>query len=47
MRLIDDSLTDFDMICSRFNWAIPEYLNIAHQVCERHQQRADQVAIYT
>jgi acetyl-CoA synthetase len=47
MRLIDDSVTDFDMICRRFNWSIPEYLNIAHQVCERHQQRADQVAIYT
>ena len=47
MRLIDDSLTDFDRICSRFNWSIPEYLNIAHQVCERHQQRGDQVAIYT
>jgi acetyl-CoA synthetase len=47
MRLIDDSVTDFDTICSRFNWSIPEYLNIAHQVCERHQQRADQVAIYT
>ena len=47
MRLIDDTLTDFDRICSRFNWSIPEYLNIAQQVCERHQQRADQVAIYT
>ena len=47
MRLIDDSLNDFDRICRDFNWSIPEYLNIAHQVCERHQQRADQVAIYT
>jgi len=47
MSLIDDSLTDFDRICRDFNWSIPEYLNIAHQVCERHQQRADQVAIYT
>ena len=47
MRLIDNSLTDFDIICSRFNWSIPEYLNIAHQVCERHQQRANQIAIYT
>ena len=46
MRLIDDSLTDFDRICRGFSWSIPEYLNIAHQVCERHQQRADQVAIY-
>ncbi len=37
----------FRRICSSFSWSIPEYLNIAHQVCERHQQRADQVAIYT
>ena len=47
MRLIDDSLSDFDRICSRFSWSIPQYLNIAHQVCERHQQRAEQIAIYT
>jgi len=47
MRLIDSAETDFDEICSRFSWSVPEYLNIAHQVCERHQQRADQVAIYT
>ena len=47
MRLIDDSLSDFDRICSQFRWSIPEHLNIAYQVCERHQQFADQVAVYT
>jgi len=46
MRLIDNSLTDFDRICSDFRWSIPEYLNVAQQVCERHQTRADQVAVY-
>ena len=43
MRLIDDSLTDFDRICDQFRWSIPEHLNIAHQVCERHRQRAGAV----
>jgi len=46
MRLIDNSITDFDSICNRFRWSIPEYLNVAQQVCERHQARADQVAVY-
>ncbi len=46
MRLIDASLSDFDRICSEFRWSIPDRLNIAYQVCERHQQRAGQVAIY-
>ena len=46
MRLIDSSITDFDVIRSEFRWAIPDHLNIAQQICERHQQRAEQVAVY-
>ena len=46
MRLIDPSITDFDVIRSEFRWAIPDHLNIAEQICERHQQRAGQVAVY-
>ena len=46
MRLIDPSATDFDAIRSNFRWSIPEKLNVAYQVCERHQQRAQQVAVY-
>ena len=46
MRLIDPAATDFDLICSRFQWSIPERLNVAYQVCERHQGQAQQIAIY-
>ncbi len=46
MRLIDPSATDFDQIWRHFEWSIPENLNIAHQVCERHQHKAGQVAVY-
>lgn len=46
MRLIDPGATDFDQVRRDFEWSIPTYLNIAHQVCERHQHRADEVAVY-
>jgi len=46
MRLIDPSATDFDVIRSQFRWSIPEKLNVAYQVCERHQAQAAQVAVY-
>ena len=46
MRLIDPGATDFDQIWRRFEWSIPQHLNIAHQVCERHQYRASQIAVY-
>jgi len=46
MRLIDPSATDFDAIYGQFQWSIPTRLNVAHQVCERHQGQAQQVAVY-
>ncbi len=46
MRLIDPAATDFDTIRSEFRWSIPEKLNLAYQVCDRHQQRSGQVAVY-
>ena len=46
MRLIDPLATDFDGIRSRFRWSIPAKLNVAYQVCERHQSPAQQVAVY-
>ena len=46
MRLIDPAATDFDQVYSRFEWSIPERLNIAYQVCERHQARAEKTAVY-
>ncbi|MFT7675800.1 MAG: acetyl-CoA synthetase [Gammaproteobacteria bacterium] len=46
MRLIDHTSKDFDSIYASFEWQIPERLNIAHQVCERHQQNPDKIAVY-
>ena len=46
MQLIDDSLSGFEQIYEQFRWSIPERLNIAQQVCDRHQRRADQVAVF-
>ena len=46
MRLIDPGTLDFDRIYREFEWSIPEFLNVAQQVCERHQDRAGQVAVY-
>ena len=46
MQLIDPKATDFDDIHRRFRWSIPEYLNVAQQVCERHQQDSARPAIF-
>jgi acetyl-CoA synthetase len=46
MRLIDHNTTDFDSIYASFEWQVPAQLNIAHQVCERHQHNPDKIAVY-
>ena len=46
MRLIDDKTTDFDRLRKTFQWKIPEALNIAEQVCDRHIAQADRPALY-
>ena len=46
MQLIDPRITSFDRIYDSFHWSIPEHLNIAHQVCERHQSDPDQIAVF-
>lgn len=46
MRLIDHSVGDFDLIRDRFRWSIPEQLNIAQQVCDRHQANGDRIALF-
>ncbi|MFT5217968.1 MAG: acetyl-CoA synthetase [Gammaproteobacteria bacterium] len=47
MHLIDSENGDFDGIYRNFHWSIPKRLNIAYQVCERHQAAPDRVAIYS
>ena len=34
--LIRPDQSDFDQIVARFKWQLPEYFNIAEQVCDRH-----------
>ncbi len=46
MSLISANLRDFDAICASFKWNIPEYSNIAHDVCDRHTRHADDVALF-
>ena len=46
MQLIDQEQGNFDSIYTNFRWNIPQNLNIAHQVCERHQADADRIAVY-
>ena len=46
MRLIDPETTSFDTIYAKFQWAIPDRLNTASQVCERHQSDPNSIAVY-
>jgi len=46
MRLIDSAIGDFDRLASGFRWQVPSRLNIAQLCCDRHSDRADQIAIY-
>ena len=46
MRLVDPETADFDTIYSQFRWSIPDRLNIAIQVCDRHQSEPDRIAVY-
>ncbi len=46
MPLIDPAATDFDQVYQQFQWSIPPQLNIAYQVCERHQSQPERVAIF-
>ncbi len=46
MQLINPAQTSFDEAYRLFHWDVPEQLNIAHQVCERHQSEPDHIAVY-
>jgi acetyl-CoA synthetase len=46
MRMIADGERNFDAIYRRFRWNIPERYNIGVDVCDRHQDRSECVALY-
>ena len=46
MQLIDPNCRDFDTMCRDFRWRVPEYYNIAHQVCDKHLGLASRPAMF-
>ena len=46
MRLVDPETADFNTVYNQFRWSIPDRLNIAVQVCDRHQSEPDPIAVY-
>ncbi len=46
MRLVDPETVDFNTVYNQFRWSIPDRLNIAVQVCDRHQSEPDRIAVY-
>ena len=45
MRLIDPSNGSFDALYRNFRWAVPENLNIAEVVCDRHSGHSTKIAL--
>ncbi|MEJ2153955.1 MAG: acyl-CoA synthetase [Desulfobacteraceae bacterium] len=46
MRLIEPSTDNFDTLYRNFRWDVPENLNIAEVVCDRHSDRSNKVALH-
>ena len=46
MRLINKSWGGWDQIRDKFRWNVPEFYNIGHQVCDKHIDVQDQVALW-
>lgn len=44
--LIDPASRDFDRLHKDFRWQLPKHFNIAEAICDRHQNLADQTALY-
>jgi acetyl-CoA synthetase len=47
MRLIDQTIHDFDQLRRTFQWKVPAMLNIAERVCDRHTRQADRPALFS
>ncbi len=46
MRLFQDQTKSFDELCSEFQWQVPDHFNMAHEVCDKHTDIADGIALY-
>lgn len=46
MRLLDEKTRDFETLCENFSWQIPEYFNIAFEVCDKHVDKQNNTALF-
>ncbi|MDO6459161.1 AMP-binding protein [Granulosicoccaceae sp. 1_MG-2023] len=46
MPLFQDTSGSFDALYAAFSWEVPEYFNMAAEVCDRHAHLSDSVALY-
>ena len=46
MQFIDPTSTDFDAIRRRFRWRVPEYYNMAWEVCDKHGNLRNAPALF-
>ncbi len=46
MRLIEPGQRNFDEIYASFRWEIPTHYNIAYEVCDKHRQRSNDIALF-
>lgn len=46
MRLIEPDQRNFDEIYASFRWEIPTHFNIAYEVCDKHRQRSNDIALF-
>ena len=46
MRLIEPDQRNFDEIHASFRWEIPTHFNIAYEVCDKHMQRSNDIALF-
>lgn len=46
MRLLDENVSDFETLCKNFSWQVPKHFNIAHEVCDKHVDKADDTALF-
>lgn len=46
MGIFDSNVKSFEKLHDEFSWHIPERLNIAYEVCDKHEKLSNRIAIY-
>ncbi|HEY5701655.1 MAG TPA: acyl-CoA synthetase [Gammaproteobacteria bacterium] len=46
MRLFENDSRSYEDVYATFRWDVPEFFNIGVAICDRHEERRDQTALY-